>query len=87
MEDILREYLPILIFFIIAVGLASFDDVAYVDNSVLEAFVDNPDEIERIKSSAEDAALMEAMGAITEEEENLDYSSFIGTRLFQSRSA
>ena len=56
---------------IISVGLASFDDIAYVDNSVLEAFVDNADEIERIKSSAEDAALMEAMGAITEEEENL----------------
>ena len=57
---------------IIAAGLASFDDIAYVDNSVLEAFVDNSDEIERIKGSAEDAALMEAMGAITEEEENLD---------------
>ena len=57
---------------IIAAGLASFDDIAYVDNSVLEAFVDNSDEIERIKGSAEDAALMEAMGAVTEEEENLD---------------
>src|SRR6056300_684855 len=48
---------------IISAGLASFDDIAYVDNNVLEVFVDNSDEIERIKSSAEDAALMEAMGA------------------------
>jgi N utilization substance protein A len=63
---------------IIAAGLASFDDIAYVDNSVLEAFVDNSDEIERIKGSAEDAALMEAMGAITEEEENLDSFGDLG---------
>ena len=63
---------------IIAVGLASFDDIAYVDNSVLEAFIDSPDEINRIKSSAEDAALMEAMGAITEEEENLDSFDDLG---------
>jgi N utilization substance protein A len=63
---------------IISAGLASFDDIAYVDNSVLEAFVDNSDEIERIKSSAEDAALMEAMGAITEEEENLDSFGDLG---------
>ena len=35
---------------IISVGLASFDDIAYVDNSVLEAFVDNADEIEELKA-------------------------------------
>ena len=70
-EDLIAEK-------IISVGLASFDDIAYVDNSLLEAFVDNADEIERIKSSAEDAALMEAMGAITEEEENLDSFGGLG---------
>jgi len=63
---------------IISAGLSSFDDIAYVDNSILENFIDNSEEIERIKSSAEDAALMDAMGAITEEEDNLDSFADLG---------
>ena len=57
---------------IIALGLSSFDDIAYSEDSIFKDFVDSEEEIQRIKSSAEDAALMEAMGAITEEEGNVE---------------
>tara|TARA_B110000305_G_scaffold175294_1_gene193908 strand:+ start:503 stop:1969 length:1467 start_codon:yes stop_codon:yes gene_type:complete len=57
---------------IIALGLSSFDDIAYSEDSVFKGFVESEEEIQRIKSSAEDAALMEAMGAITEEEGNVE---------------
>ena len=57
---------------IIALGLTSFDDIAYSEDSIFKDFVDSEEEIQRIKSSAEDAALMEAMGAITEEEGNVE---------------
>jgi N utilization substance protein A len=63
---------------IISSGLGSFDDIAYVDNSVLKNIAEDEAEIERIKSAAEDAALMEAMGAITEEEDNLDSFEGLG---------
>jgi N utilization substance protein A len=57
---------------IIALGLSSFDDIAYSEDLIFKDFVDSEEEIQRIKSSAEDAALMEAMGAITEEEGNVE---------------
>ena len=57
---------------VIASGLSSFDDIAYADNSIFKDYIDSEDEINRIKSSSEDAALLEAMGAVTEEEDNVE---------------
>tara|TARA_Y100000748_G_scaffold53058_1_gene41283 strand:- start:1729 stop:2856 length:1128 start_codon:yes stop_codon:yes gene_type:complete len=57
---------------VISSGLSSFDDIAYADNSVLNQYIDSEEEINRIKSAAEDAALLEAMGAVTEEEDNVE---------------
>ena len=57
---------------IISAGFSNFDDIAYADNSNFKDFIENEDEINRIKSASEDAALMEAMGAVTEEEDNVE---------------
>ena len=57
---------------IIASGLSSFDDIAYADNALFDQYIDSEEEINRIKSAAEDAALLEAMGAVTEEEDNIE---------------
>ena len=57
---------------IISCGFQSFDDIAYADEKSFDDFIDSEDEIKRIKSAAEDAALLEAMGAITEEEDNVE---------------
>jgi len=57
---------------ILTLGLGSFDDVAYADNSLFKSFIESEDEINRIKSAAEDAALLEAMGAVSEEEDNIE---------------
>ena len=57
---------------ILTLGLGSFDDVAYADNSIFKSFIESEDEINRIKSVAEDAALLEAMGAVSEEEDNIE---------------
>ena len=57
---------------IISIGLSSFDDIAYAEDKVFIEFIESEDEIQRIKSLSEDAALMEAMGAITEEEDNVE---------------
>jgi len=57
---------------IISIGLSSFDDIAYAEDKVFNEFIESEDEIQRIKSLSEDAALMEAMGAITEEEDNVE---------------
>tara|TARA_Y100001968_G_scaffold228258_1_gene211067 strand:- start:1584 stop:2549 length:966 start_codon:yes stop_codon:yes gene_type:complete len=57
---------------IISSGLLSFDEIAYADDSLLKEFIESDDEIVRIKSASEDAALLEAMGAVTEEEDNLE---------------
>ena len=53
-------------------GLNTFDDIAYADNDVLKDIVSDDDEVDRIKSAAEDAALMEAMGEISAEEEDAE---------------
>ena len=53
-------------------GLNTFDDIAYADNDVLKEIISDNDEIDRIKSAAEDAALMEAMGEISAEEEDAE---------------
>ena len=57
---------------ILTLGLGSFDDVAYAENSIFKSFIESEDEINRIKSAAEDAALLEAMGAVSEEEDNIE---------------
>ena len=53
-------------------GLSSFDDIAYADDALFKSFIEDDSEITRVKGAAEDAALMEAMGAITEEEDNVE---------------
>ena len=55
-----------------SLGMTSFDDIAYADDNVFKDFIDNEEEIIRIKTAAEDAALLEAMGAVTEEEDNIE---------------
>ena len=57
---------------IVSEGFSSFDDIAYAEDSVFKSFIEDEEEISRIKSAAEDAALLEAMGAITEEEDNVE---------------
>ena len=57
---------------ILTLGLRSFDDIAYADNDIFKSFIESEDEINRIKSAAEDAALFEAMGAVSEEEDNIE---------------
>ncbi len=57
---------------IIAIGLQSFDEIAYAENTLFKDFIESEDEINRIKSASEDAALLDAMGAVTEEEDNIE---------------
>ena len=57
---------------IISAGFSTFDDIAYADNKIFSEFIDSEEEIDRIKSASEDAALLEAMGAVTEEEDNVE---------------
>ena len=57
---------------IISVGLKSFDEIAYADDKLFKDFIESDDEINRIKSASEDAALLDAMGAVTEEEDNIE---------------
>ena len=57
---------------LIAKGLISFDEIAYADDIIFRDLIDDEKEISRIKSAAEDAALLEAMGAVTEEEDNIE---------------
>jgi N utilization substance protein A len=57
---------------IASTGLLSFDDIAYAEDEIFKPFIENDEEIARVKGAAEDAALLEAMGAITEEEDNVE---------------
>ena len=57
---------------IISLGFSTFDEIAYADNKAFNEFISDEEEINRIKSAAEDAALVEAMGAVTEEEDNVE---------------
>ena len=50
----------------------SFDEIAYADDMILKEVFESDEEILRIKNVSEDAALLEAMGAITEEEDNIE---------------
>ena len=57
---------------ITSLGMSSIDDIASADDNLFNEFIESSEEITRIKSSAEDAALLEAMGAVTEEEDNIE---------------
>ncbi len=53
-------------------GFSSFDDIAYANDDILKEFIDSNEEVVRIKSASEDAALLEAMVVVTEEEDNIE---------------
>jgi len=60
-------------------GFLTFDDVAYADDDKLSSAmgIDLP-RAEEVKAAAADAALMEAMGEITQEESNLESLTELG---------
>ncbi|RZO28036.1 MAG: transcription termination/antitermination protein NusA [SAR86 cluster bacterium] len=57
---------------IISSGFLSFDEIAYAGDLKLKEFIESDEEVSRIKTASEDAALLEAMGAVTEEEDNVE---------------
>ena len=60
-------------------GFLNFDDIAYAEDSKLLATLKlEESRIEEIKAAAADAALMEAMGEITQEESNLESLTELG---------
>ena len=60
-------------------GFLNFDDIAYAEDSkLLSALKLDEARVEAIKASAADAALMEAMGEITQEESNLESLTELG---------
>ena len=60
-------------------GFLNFDDIAYAEDSkLLTALKLEESRVEEIKTAAADAALMEAMGEITQEESNLESLTELG---------
>ena len=61
-------------------GFLTFDDIAYADDGKLSSAmeIDGARRTEEIKAAAADAALMEAMGEITQEESNLESLTDLG---------
>ena len=60
-------------------GFLNFDDIAYAEDSkLLAALKLDESRVEEIKAAAADAALMEAMGEITQEESNLESLTELG---------
>ena len=60
-------------------GFLTFDDIAYADDSkLITALGLEEARVEEIKAAAADAALMEAMGEITQEESNLESLTELG---------
>ena len=60
-------------------GFLNFDDIAYAEDSkLLAALKLEESRVEEIKTAAADAALMEAMGEITQEESNLESLTELG---------
>jgi len=60
-------------------GFLNFDDIAYAEDSkLLIALKLDESRVEEIKAAAADAALMEAMGEITQEESNLESLTELG---------
>ena len=48
---------------IASTGLSSFDDIAYAEDEIFKSFIENEEEIARVKSAAEDAALTRGYGS------------------------
>ena len=60
-------------------GFLTFDDIAYAEDSkLLGSLKLEESRVEEIKAAAADAALMEAMGEITQEESNLESLTELG---------
>ena len=60
-------------------GFLTFDDIAYAeDDKLLAALGLEAVRVEEIKTAAADAALLEAMGEITQEESNLESLTELG---------
>ncbi len=60
-------------------GFLNFDDIAYAEDSkLITALKLEESRVEEIKAAAADAALMEAMGEITQEESNLESLTELG---------
>jgi N utilization substance protein A len=60
-------------------GFLTFDDVAYAEDGKLSSAMEIDEaRTEEIKTAAADAALMEAMGEITQEESNLESLTELG---------
>ena len=55
---------------IIELGLRNFDDIAYASKKKLSNIFENEEEIQRVKSAAEDAALLEAMSEVEQDEQD-----------------
>ena len=57
---------------LVEAGMKSFDEIAYAEEKDLKALLDSTDEkIEELKTAASDAALIEAMGEFSAEEDEL----------------
>ena len=57
-------------------GFLTFDDIAYAEDGKLSSAMEIDEaRAEEIKAAAADAALMEALGEITQEELNLEFST------------
>ena len=55
---------------IIELGLRNFDDIAYASKKKLSNIFEDEDEIQRVKGAAEDAALLEAMSEVEQDEQD-----------------
>ena len=55
---------------IIELGLRNFDDIAYASKKKLSNIFEDEEEIQRVKSAAEDAALLEAMSEVEQDEQD-----------------
>ncbi len=55
---------------IIELGLRNFDDIAYASKKKLSNIFEDEEEVQRVKSAAEDAALLEAMSEVEQDEQD-----------------
>ena len=55
---------------IIELGLRNFDDIAYASKKKLSSIFEGEEEIQRVKNAAEDAALLEAMSEVEQDEQD-----------------
>ncbi len=55
---------------IIELGLGNFDEIAYASKKKLSNIFEDEEEIQRVKNAAEDAALLEAMSEVEQDEQD-----------------